>query len=330
MRLRRHPSNPILSPLAEHPWEAGAVFNCGVSEGPDGRVYMLYRAIGGDYAPNPQGYGYVNYISRLGLAVSEDGVHFHRLPQPVIEPDQAYDRWGCEDPRITRLDVDGVPTWWVTYTALSAPAFSGYGDRVGLISTHDFRTFVKHGVLIPGVPDKDAVLFPERIGEKVWLLHRVEPNIQWAVLPDLEALYSPDRAFWQAHMRDIERYVLLRPQFSWERRKVGAGPPPIKTESGWVLIYHGVSEDRVYRAGAALLALEDPRTVIARLPYPILEPVAPYEREGDVPNVVFPTGALVRDGELYVYYGAGDKVCALATISLATLLAALLGHATGG
>jgi len=299
------------------------VFNCGVTVGPDGRVYMLYRAIGADYAPNPAGYGYINYISSIGLALSEDGVHFQRLPEPVIRPDTPVDKWGCEDPRLTRLDVNGKPTWWVTYTALSAPAFSGQGDRVGIASSHDLRTFTKHGVLIPDAQDKDAVIFPEYIGGRVALLHRIAPNIQIAYLPRPEDLRHPNWGYWRTYLQDVESYTLLRPQFSWERRKIGAGPPPVKTEAGWLLIYHGVSEDRVYRAGVALLDLENPQRVLARLTDPILEPLASYEKEGDVPNVVFPTGALLRDGQLYVYYGAADKVCALATVSLDALLSAL-------
>lgn len=324
VRLERHPANPVLQPNPDVDWEAGAVFNCGVAEGADGQIYMLYRAIGRDYRPNPSGYGYVNYISSIGLAVSDDGVHFRRRAEPVIRPDQPYDRWGCEDPRVTRLDVEGRPTWWVTYTALSAPAFSGQGDRVAVAATEDWHTFVKYGVLIPDVQDKDAVIFPELIDGHVVLLHRVEPDIQIAYLPGVDALRTSDPAFWRAHLARLEDFVLLRPRFPWEKRKIGAGPPPVKTEAGWLLIYHGVDDRKVYRAGAALLDLKDPRRVIGRLPEPILEPEAPYEREGDVPNVVFPTGAIVRDGVLYVYYGAADKVCALATAPLDALLDALL------
>ncbi len=326
MRLQRHPENPVLVPDPDRDWEAGAVFNCGVTIGEDNRIYMLYRAIGADYAPNPAGYGYINYISNIGLAISDDGVHFQRLPEPVIRPDTEYDRWGCEDPRITRLDVEGQPTWWVTYTALSAPAFSGQGDRVGIASTHDLRVFTKHGVLIPDVQDKDAIIFPELFQGQVVMLHRIEPNIQIAFLPGVEALRHPDWAYWRDHLHDVEAHTLMRPRFSWEASKIGAGPPPVKTDEGWLLIYHGVDSHHVYRAGAALLDLENPRRVIARLPDPILEPEAPYEREGDIPNVVFPTGAIVRAGALHVYYGAADKVCGLATMPLDDLVADLLKY----
>jgi len=123
MRLQRHPENPVLTPNPKRDWEAGAVFNCGATIGTDGRIYMLYRAIGRDYAPNPNGYGYVNYISNIGLAVSEDGIYFHRFPEPVIRPDQAYDAWGCEDPRLVRLDVEGVPTWGNLYSTFCAGIF---------------------------------------------------------------------------------------------------------------------------------------------------------------------------------------------------------------
>jgi len=329
MQLQRHPENPVLTPNPDRDWESGAVFNCGVTLGSDGRVYMLYRAVGGGYIRRSDGPGYANYVSSIGLAVSEDGVHFERHPEPVIRPDSPEDRWGCEDPRITRLDVAGRPTWWVTFTALSEPAFSAQGERVGLASTHDFRTFAKHGVLIPDAEDKDAVIFPELVNGRVVVLHRIAPDIQIAILPGPEALVNPDPAFWHQHLAHIDAHTLMRPEFPWEVRKIGVGPPPIKTDLGWLLIYHGVDKDNVYRAGIALLDLNDPRHVLARLSEPILEPEMPYEREGDIPNVVFPTGAVVREDMLYVYYGAADKVCALATAPLADIIDVLARMAVG-
>jgi predicted GH43/DUF377 family glycosyl hydrolase len=112
----------------------------------------------------------------------------------------------------------------------------------------------------------------------------------------------------------------MRPKYEWEAKKIGAGPPPIMTEAGWLLIYHGVDANHVYRAGVALLDLEDPSKVIARSPYPILEPEEEYERIGDVPNVVFPEGTVAQDGTLYVYYGGADKCCCLATAPLLDLV----------
>ena len=328
-RLKRHPANPILSPDPDRVWESGAVFNCGATVADDGRVYLLYRAIPQGYRLNLSGRGYDNYISSVGCAVSEDGVRFRRFEEPVLKPDDHFDRFGCEDPRVTRLQFDGDTRYLITYTALSAPAFSGYGNRVALASTGDFRTFRKHGVIIPDVNDKDAVFFPEPVGGRIALLHRIMPDIQIVYFEDFEQILNPPEGFWPRYLERLDEYTVMRPRPGWESAKIGAGPPPIKTGEGWLLIYHGVDENHVYRAGAALLDLDDPRRVIARSPYPILEPMEPYEREGDVPNVVFPEGAIVVDGDLYVYYGGADKVCCLATASLSELVDWLLSEGKG-
>ena len=123
-------------------------------------------------------------------------------------------------------------------------------------------------------------------------------------------------------LTNFEKHILLlKPEEDWEALKVGAGPPPIKTRAGWLVIYHGVSREKVYSAGAALLDLHDPSKIIGRTKTPILEPKEPYEKLGDVNNVVFPTGACVVDNDkLFVYYGAADKVCCLATADLNYLL----------
>jgi len=320
MKLQRHPANPILKPDPNRTWESGAVFNCGAALGPDGRFYLLYRAIPAGYKPYPDRPGFENYVSSIGCAVSEDGVRFIRFPRPVIEPGDAYDRYGCEDPRITRLDLGDEAPYLITYTALSAPAWSGHGNRVALALTEDFRTYRKHGVVIPDLDDKDAVIFPELIGGRIAMLHRVVPDIQIVYFDDFERLITPDPDFWRAYRERLDEYVVMRPRFEWEGEKIGGGCPPVKTDAGWLLIYHGKDRHAVYRAGVALLDLEDPARVIARSPYPILEPEMDFERFGDVNNVVFPQGAVVKDGRLYVYYGAADKVCCLATAPLQELV----------
>jgi predicted GH43/DUF377 family glycosyl hydrolase len=113
---------------------------------------------------------------------------------------------------------------------------------------------------------------------------------------------------------------VLERKYEWESIKIGAGPPPIKTAEGWILIYHGVDSKKVYRTGVALLDLEDPSRVISRSPHPILEPEIEYERCGDIDNVVFPEGAVVLNDKLSVYYGAADKCCCLATVKIQDLL----------
>lgn len=118
--------------------------------------------------------------------------------------------------------------------------------------------------------------------------------------------------------------LLLRPEQPWEAFKIGVGPPPLRTEAGWLVLYHGVDAQSVYRAGAALLDPDDPSTVIGRLPYPILEPEEPYEVAGDHHAAVFPEGAVVLDGDLFVYYGGADRTCAVATVPMRELLTALV------
>ncbi len=325
MKLVRYVHNPILEASPEREWESGAVFNCGATVGTDGLIYLLYRAIPRGYTRKPGGSGYDNYVSSIGCAVSEDGRHFTRFPHPVIEPLEEYERFGCEDPRVTRLEIGGEVLYLITYTALSAPAFSGDGNRVALASTKDLRTFYKHGVIIPDLEDKDTVIFPELVGGRIAMLHRVAPNIQIVYFESLEQLLNPGEDFWSAYRAGLDEFTVMRPRYEWEAEKIGAGPPPVKTEKGWLLIYHGVDADHVYRAGAALLAPEDPGRVIARTPEPILEPEEEYERIGDVPNVVFPEGAVVIGDELLVFYGGADKVCCVASVRLDKFVDHLLG-----
>lgn len=318
---------PILTPRSDVPWASSAVFNPGAWY-EDGVVHLLFRAIPAGYQrislENPEdgemATGFDNYISYLGYATSTDGVTFTWRERPFISPDALFDRYGAEDARISKID----DTFLITYTALGQPAFGETdGVRISLASTQDFGQVIKHGVVGPSVRDKDAVIFPRRIGGRIAMLHRITPNIQLIYFDDLEQLYAPPPSLWQAHMDALDQHVILRPCEEWEAKKIGAGPTPIETEAGWLLIYHGVDENHVYRAGLVLLDLEDPRRVIARSPEPILEPTTDYELHGDVPNVVFPEGAVVIDGVLHLYYGAADQVIGHATAPLGDLLALL-------
>ena len=319
MKLKRYEHNPILEANLDKKWESGAVFNCGAALGEDGRVYLLYRAIPLGYTRKANGTGYDDYISSIGCAVSENGIAFARFEQPTIEPTEDYDRFGCEDPRVTRLKINGRILYLITYTALFGSAYSG-SDRVALASTEDFHTFHKHGVVIPGLNDKDAVIFPELVSGRMAMLHRVLPDIQIVYFDDAEQLVNPREDFWSEYRASLEEFTVMRPEYEWEAEKIGSGAPPIKTEKGWLLIYHGKDDKAVYRAGMALLDLEEPSVVIARSPYPILEPEEEYERVGDTARVVFPEGAVVIGDTLYVYYGAADKRCCLATARLDDVL----------
>ncbi len=286
VKLRRFRGNPILAPLPEHEWENRTVFNCGVAQ-TDGAVVLLYRA-----------QGLTSDVSRLGLAVSTDGFHFSRLDRPVFEPAVETEVWGVEDARVTRID----DRWHMLYTA-----WSPLGIQVAMASSTDFFSWRRHGIVIPGPDNKDAAIFPERVDGRYVMFHRIPPDIWLA--------YSDDLTHWG----DYRKIMEPRPG-NWDSLKIGAGGPPLKTERGWLCIYHGVSPDRVYRLGVVLLDLDDPSRVVNWPKGAILEPEEPWEREGDVPNVVFTCGTAELGDDYFVYYGGADKVIGVATVSKQRLL----------
>lgn len=315
MKLKRH--GLVLEPEGD----VGAIFNCAATEF-EGNVYLLPRVVKAGYTLDGEGNS-EDYISEIWLANSRDGRNFMLSNKPLIKCSEQYDWFGCEDPRVVKLNGE----YLITYTALSEPACSGKCYRIALALTKDFYQLEKFGIVGPDVNDKDAVIFPETFNGRVGMLHRIEPDIQIAYFDDFEQLKkSRGNKFWENHMRELDKHVVLDRKYEWESEKVGAGPPPIKTKEGWLLIYHGVDESKTYRAGAALLDLDDPQKVIARSRYPVLEPEMEYERVGDVPNIVFPEGVVVRESQLLVYYGGADKVCCLATCCLDELVGFLLSE----
>ena len=317
MGFVRHPKNPILLPDKYHTWEDMAVFNPGATLF-KGKFHLLYRAIG----------EYQKYVSTVGHAVSSDGVNFVRDSEPAIVPEKDYEQYGIEDLRINPLEG----SFYLTHTVLGRPAREG-GEphRVGLIKTKDFKSFERLGVITPKeICSRNGVLFPEKIDDHYVLLHRPlypAPSKRCGiystasirkedktVAPEIWISYSHNLLEWE------NPQLLLLPQYWWEGYKIGGGPPPIKTKKGWLFIYHGVDKKRIYRAGATLLDLTDPKKIIFRTKEPIFEPKEEYELIGDVPNVVFPTGLVEKEGLLYLYYGAADKTICLATASLEELL----------
>lgn len=287
LRLKRHPANPLLSPVSSHHWESRFVFNPAVVY--DGELFhMLYRAQGEDM------------VSRLGYAVSHDGIHWNRMEKPVFSPATQHELYGVEDPRITLLEG----FYYVAYTA-----YSPHGIYVSLARTRNFFTYERLGIVLPESPNKDAALFPEKINGKYVLIHRIEPDIWLAFSDDLKnwgdyvSIAGPRKGYW-------------------DNLKIGAGAPPIKTEYGWLLLYHGVENTPrpTYRLGFMLLDLEDPRKVLKRSEEPILEPEEEWEIFGGVPNVVF-SDSLVEYRDLYlVHYGAADNYIALAYIEKEAVL----------
>ncbi|MBA7692501.1 1,4-beta-mannosyl-N-acetylglucosamine phosphorylase [subsurface metagenome] len=308
--LSRFAANPIVESIKEHPWESKSVFNPGVIN-LEGRVYLIYRAWGEDN------------ISRLGLAVSEDGYKFtERLEEPIFEPKRTSEARGCEDPRLTL--VDG--RLYMVYTA-----YDGLVAQIALASigvndflNHRWGAWHRHGLVFPGFTDKDGTLFPERFDGRFTMLHRVDPHI-WITFS------SNLRCPWPRKEHKI--VAGSSTGMKWDGRKIGAGAQPIKTKYGWLLITHGADHTHVYRLGVMLLDLSDPRILLYRSPNSILEPTEKCEigEPGThcVPNVVFTCGAVPREGnkemldaedEVLVYYGAADSAVAVATAKVADLI----------
>lgn len=250
----------------------------------------------------------LTFVSHLRLAVSTDRTTFKIEPQPALAPLKRYEEFGVEDPRITQIG----DTYYITYVGVSRN-----GIVTALASTKDFITYDRLGVILPP-ENKDVVLFPEKINGKYWMIHRPYPNTRFG-LPEMWLASSPDLINWGDHQ------CLLGGREDWEAERVGAGPPPIPTDAGWLVIYHGVHlPDRhegigVYSVGGVLLDRNDPSKIIARAKSPFMVPQAEYEQNAYVPDVVFPTGVVTEGDDLLIYYGAGDSCICVARRSLAEI-----------
>nr|WP_318382007.1 glycoside hydrolase family 130 protein [uncultured Enterobacter sp.] len=245
-------------------------------------------------------------MSHLRLARSPDGVNFTVDTQAFILADSLYEQFGCEDARITQIG----DTWYINYSAISP-----LGITTALAVTTDFINVEKKGLIF--CPDnRDVCFFPEKVADRYLALTRPAPC--HFGLPEIWICESPDMLHWGNH-----RHLLGRSGDAWDARKSGGGAPLLKTERGWLEIYHGVDADQRYCLGALLLDSEDPMTILAKSPVPLLEPTAEYEREGFFGNVVFTCGALIKDDTLHVWYGAADECIALATMPMAALWAHL-------
>jgi len=293
----RYKKNPIIK-NDDVPYSSNTVFNPGACSFGD-EIYLLLRV------EDRMG------VSHITLARSEDGYNFKVDDKPFMESSKdgnfsVYEKYGIEDSRITKFS-DG--TYYITYVAHSA-----FNPRIGIAKTTDFKT-VERLEIISEPSNKDGVLFSEKINEEYVRLDRPDDENIWIS-------YSPDLKYWG------KSKVLLCPkEGKWDAQKIGAGPPPIKTEKGWLLIYHGVrmtAAGRLYRVGAGLLDLKNPEKVLGVSGGFLLGPQEDYERIGDVGNVVFPCGAVVEDDNILLYYGAADSCVCVATAKLSDLIRACL------
>jgi len=254
----------------------------------------------------------LNFISHLRVVRSRDGRSIDSVDGPRFEPRTIYEEFGVEDARITRIG----DTCYFTYVAVSR-----HGAATALASTRDFASFHRHGVIFHP-ENKDVVLFGEQIDGAYVALHRPNAATPFCV-PEMWLARSPDLLHWGGHE------YFLGGGSGWETGRIGAGAPPVRTEKGWLEIYHGnrqptaPGEVGVYSAGALLLDLEDPRRILRHSEGAIITPQADFEREGFVANVVFPTGVVERDDVLQVFYGAADAFTGVVEFSRDELLAAL-------
>jgi len=306
-KLIKFKNNPILVPSARENWKAQAVFNSATVYAND-RVHLFYRAMS------------LDNTSTIGYASSQDGLHFNEQSlEPVYIPRMSFEQKtrendfsGCEDPRITLFE-DKYYMFYTAYDGIRPPQVALTNIRV--VDFNRRQWLWSEPILIsdPDTDNKNACLFPKKIKDKFVILHRVlGQDIAIDLVDDLE--------FKEGCWLEKEGLISARPGH-WDSAKIGIAGPPMETERGWLLIYHGVSqEDKNYRLGYMVLDLEDPFKILYRSEYPILEPVQNWEKEGIVNNVVFSCGSVIKDGRVFVYYGGADKALGVATIELKNLL----------
>lgn len=254
-----------------------------------------------------KGQDYLTTLSYLRLVFSDDGVRFYEDSKyPPVFGRGFYESFGIEDCRVATMD-DG---YYLTFTEVSPVAVG-----VGMMHTRDFRHFTHEGMIFPP-HNKDCALFEEKIDGRYYALHRPSS-------PELGGNYmwiaeSPDRIHWGRH-----KCVATTRKGFFDSARLGAGASPIRTDEGWLVIYHGADSSNRYCLGAMLLDLKDPSKVLARSSEPIMEPVAPYEQTGFFGNVVFTNGQIVDGDTVHIYYGASDEVICKADFSIKEILAML-------
>ncbi len=317
--IRRSEHNPLIAPVADKHWEARGTYNpCPVKKGTV--THLLYRALGRpDALMTPAG------VSTIGKALSLDGEHFQNRRQFII-PEEPWEKYGCEDPRVTFFEGKYV----IFYTALGGIPFGPGNIKVAVAISKDLETVEERHLVTP-FNAKAMALFPERIGGKITAIltvHTDEPPARIAIAQcdKLEELW--DFSFWEKWHAELGKNSINPLRFDHDHVEVGA--PPLKTKDGWLLFYSYIQNyfgggDRVFGIEALLLDLKDPHVIVGRTKGPIMVPEEMYEKYGVIPNIVFPSGALLdKSDKVDIYYGAADTVCAKASLSLSDLMCALI------
>lgn len=308
----------------------------------DGLIHMFYRAV---TTNNFSTIGYCNF--KDPLVVNE------RMDEPLIVADFEYESRGVEDPRIVKIDdlfylsycgYNGINAFGAIATSKDLKIFTKIGIHVPVLQAEEFDRFLDH---FPNIKqrylpfqkmeemhktpahkyfiwDKNVIFFPRRISGNLVFLHRIKPDIQ---IVSVKNLIDIDNAFWKNYFAEFDEKIVLTPEHEFAATYIGGGCPPIETPHGWLLIYHAVQttdKGNIYSACAALLHLDNPQKVIAKLPYALFKPDLEWELNGEVNNVCFPSGAVIIDDSIFIYYGGADEKIGCATVSLQALLTELL------
>lgn len=318
--VKRSHHNPILTPDKDHYWEAFATFNMSVTK--KGKsFYGVYRAISSeDKLLNP------SQISIIGIGKSKDGRHFEERA-PFISPEEEWEKYGCEDPRITYFEGK----YYVFYTALSVYPFEAKGIKVAVAISKDLKKIDERHLVTP-FNAKAMTLFPERINGKITVILTVNTDmppskIAIAQVNKMEELWS--ETFWEKWYQNIDKYIIDFKKVPTDHVEIGA--QPVKTTHGWLLLYShiqnyfsgGENFPRIFGVEGVLLDFKNPLKMIGRTRGPILAPRESYELLGHVSDIVFPTGAVLEKDTLLIYYGAADTTTCLAHVNITDLISTM-------
>jgi predicted GH43/DUF377 family glycosyl hydrolase len=312
--LKRSHHNPILTPNKDNYWEAFATFNMSVIK--KGKTFFgVYRAIGAEDKLLAQ-----KQISIIASGQSKDGRHFENR-KPFITPKEEWEKYGCEDPRITFFEGK----YYIFYTALSKYPFEASGIKAAVAISKDLKKVDERHLITP-FNAKAMTLFPNRIGDKITVIVTVNTDmppskIAIAQVDEMKDLW--DEKFWEKWYQNIDDYTIDFNKVPTDHTEIGA--QPIKTKDGWLLIYSHIQYyfgggERIFGIEAVLLDLYNPFKIIGRTRGPILAPRESYELLGHVPDIVFPSGAVLEKDKLLIYYGAADTTIGLATLNINDLL----------
>lgn len=306
----RNKNNPVLEPIKENKWENKNVFNPAAID-LDGTVRILYRAQSDDGT------------STVGYAESKDALNIdYRHNEPCYVPRAEFEQKknkpdgfsGCEDPRLTMIGSK-IFMCYTAYDGVHPPNIAISNISKKDLASRNFNWSDPVVISPKGHDDKDACLFPKKFDKGYFVIHRIASHVTGDYVNDLN---------FTTNEIDTSMEILEPRKGMWDSKKVGLAGPPHLTKHGWLMFYHGVGDDHHYRLGAALLDKDDPTKVLGRSALPIFEPKELYERQGDVPNVVFPCGSVIRKDKIYIYYGGADKVVGTAVASLEDILDGLL------